>query len=196
MFAEQIEKFLSLVLDDDKFYFQETAFILLQSATCLKKFTAHGATVGWNAIFQYATNLMAQPWRKEYYTIRMFSGYYQHNVEDNLAEAWRLLGKIGYDRIDNKLVLLPPLDPDALLLVARDALVAYVECQMIQSIWEGLHKRGAAYTWIQLLEYRKYNICSVHSAVAALNTEYRYRLQQSRHCHDHFDPVTHLHANF
>lgn len=94
-------------------------------------FTAYKALIGFEAIAQYANNLFRKPWRKEYRTIKMYSGYYQHEVKANLYDAEKLFEAMGYTLMPNQtLVLDGPICPDQVTNVSRDAMTAYVECQV------------------------------------------------------------------
>ena len=54
-----------------------------------------------------------------------------HDIEENLVGADRLLDCMGYKRVDHSsLVLEQPIDVDAVISVSRDAIVAFVECQV------------------------------------------------------------------
>ena len=61
-----IKEYLCLVPHNRKFSFRETADVLHQSATQKEDFSGCRAASAWNAIGMYASNLLAQPWRKEY----------------------------------------------------------------------------------------------------------------------------------
>lgn len=109
--------------------------------------------MGFEAISQYANNLFRKPWRKEYRCIKvrkyeiyykmrisnvtlvnfqMFSGYYQHEVKTNLIDAEKMFEAMGYTLLPNQtLVLDGPICPDQVTNVSRDAMTAYVECQVI-----------------------------------------------------------------
>lgn len=67
-----LKEFLSLASQDRKFYLPETNDVLQQSVLEMDEFTAYKAALGFDAISQYANNLLAKPWRKEYRTIKVF----------------------------------------------------------------------------------------------------------------------------
>lgn len=61
----------------------------------------------------------------------MYSGYYQHEVKANLVDAERMFEAMGYTLLPNQtLVLDGPICPDQVTNVSRDAMTAYVECQV------------------------------------------------------------------
>jgi hypothetical protein len=57
---------LCLVPHDRKFSFLETADVLHRSAIQKEDFSGYRAASAWNSIGIYASNLLTQPWRKEY----------------------------------------------------------------------------------------------------------------------------------
>lgn len=61
----------------------------------------------------------------------MYSGYYQHEVKANLIDAQKMFEAMGYTLLPNQtLVLDGPICPDQVTNVSRDAMTAYVECQV------------------------------------------------------------------
>lgn len=61
----------------------------------------------------------------------MYSGYYQHEVKANLLDAEKLFEAMGYTLMPNQtMVLEGPICPDQVTNVSRDAMTAYVECQV------------------------------------------------------------------
>lgn len=65
------------------------------------------------------------------YAPQMYSGYYQHEVDANLIGAEKLFEAMGYTLLsDQTLVLDGPICPDQVTNVSRDAMAAYVECQV------------------------------------------------------------------
>lgn len=66
-----IKEYLCYVPNERKYVFQETADILHRSAATVKDFSGYRACTAWRALSLYAANLLAQPWRKEYRTLRV-----------------------------------------------------------------------------------------------------------------------------
>ncbi|KAJ1524137.1 hypothetical protein ONE63_010667 [Megalurothrips usitatus] len=167
-----IRKYLCLVAHGRKFIFPETAEILRRSVEVKGSFSAYRASTAWNAIARYAANIVAQPWRKEFRVIKTFSGFYMHDVEENLAYAERLLDCMGYRRLDHSsLVLEQPIDLDAVINVSRDAIVAFVECQIMKEIWEGVYPQFEC-SWLEILNFRESHIGSPESAIKSFSYMY------------------------
>lgn len=61
----------------------------------------------------------------------MYSGFYQHEIANNLKDAELLFVEMGYKLLPNQtLLLVGPICPDQVSNVSRDAMTAYVECQV------------------------------------------------------------------
>lgn len=61
----------------------------------------------------------------------MYCGFYVHNIEANLVGAEIMFEVMGYKyEGDSVLVLDGPVCPDRVASVSKDALMAYVECQV------------------------------------------------------------------
>lgn len=66
-----------------------------------------------------------------YNVSQIYSGFYQHEVENNLIDAVKMFEAMGYTQLDNEtLVLQGPICFDQVANVSRDAMAAYVECQV------------------------------------------------------------------
>lgn len=62
---------------------------------------------------------------------QLYAGYYQHEVKENLVDAEKMFEAMGYTLLPNRtLVLDGPICPDQVTNVSRDAMTAYVECQV------------------------------------------------------------------
>lgn len=62
---------------------------------------------------------------------QQYGGFYQHNIESALSGAERLFTLMGYRATGQKsLSLEGPVEQDAVTKVARDCILAYMECQV------------------------------------------------------------------
>lgn len=83
---------------------------------------------GFESISMYANNLFTKPWRKEYRTIKTYSGFFIHEIKSNLIDPEELFIAMGYKKAANHtLVLDGEICPDQVMNVSRDAMTAYVE---------------------------------------------------------------------
>ncbi|XP_022223857.2 protein tamozhennic [Drosophila obscura] len=154
-----LKEFLCVVPHDRKFFLPETGHILRKSVRELTEFTAQNAIVGFETISQYANNLFTKPWRKEYRTLKTYSGCYQHDILSRLLDADQLFLAMGYRRIsDDTFVLEGPICPDQVTNVSRDAMAAYVECQIMKHIHAGVHAEGFPCSWKEIFQYRERHI--------------------------------------
>ncbi|KAK2577266.1 hypothetical protein KPH14_003404 [Odynerus spinipes] len=175
-----IKEYLCLVPNENKYMFHETADILHRSAAILQDFSGYRAATAWSAISLYAANLVAQPWRKEYRTLRTYSGYYKHEVQANLIGAELMFEQMGYKHAGREvLVLEGPIDPDKVTNVSRDAIVAFVECQILKQIWECVSKNYTI-SWLEVLEFRENHVGTPEQAIRALNHRFFEKLHQNR----------------
>ncbi|PSN30338.1 hypothetical protein C0J52_26390 [Blattella germanica] len=178
-----IREYLCLVPHDGKFCFRETADVLHQSATIKEDFSGYRAASAWNAIGMYASNLLTQPWRKEYRELKLFCGFYKHEIEANLVGAELMLQAMGYKHTGHTTMVLDgPIDPDRVSSVSRDSLVAFVECQLLKTIWEEVSRRFNC-SWLEVLEFRENHIGTPESAAKGLVYSFHHRQYQEQHQH-------------
>lgn len=175
-----IKEYLCFVPNENKYIFQETADILHRSAATLQDFSGYRAATAWSAISLYAANLLAQPWRREYRTLRTYSGYYKHEVEANLIGAELMFEQMGYKHTGLGILTLEgPIDPDKVSSVSRDAIVVFVECQILKQIWENV-SQNYGISWLEVLEFRENHVGTPEQAIRALNFRFLEKMHQNR----------------
>uniref|UniRef100_A0A182YNR6 Uncharacterized protein n=1 Tax=Anopheles stephensi TaxID=30069 RepID=A0A182YNR6_ANOST len=213
-----IEKRLGKVPPNEKFYLDDTRYAFDSSVAHLDDFSAYKASIGFEAISQYANNLFVKPWRKEYkvikvinslwdtvpcffffvnsfisdrflplLTFQMYSGFYQHEIAANLVNAEKLFQAMGYQLMPNKtLVLDGPICPDQVMNVARDAITAYVECQMMKRIYSELTSLRLSIDWIDIYNFRSYHAADVMQTVKqmALSIQEKHHKKQQAKLRD------------
>lgn len=178
-----IKEYLCLAPHDRKFCFRETAEVLHQSATSKDNFNAYKAALAWDALGLYAANLISQPWRKEYRVLKMYCGFYKHEIEANLIGAEVMLEAMGYKHVGNTTMILDgPIDPDRVTNVSRDSLMAAVECQLLKMIREEVARRFPCH-WLDVLEFRENHICTPENAVKGLVYQFHLREYQEQQQH-------------
>lgn len=110
----------------------------------------------------------------------MFSGFYQHEIANNLINAEELFIAMGYKLLPNHtLVLEGPICPDQVTNVSRDALTAYVECQIMKQINAELTSMGLATTWQEIYSFRELHVGDSSQSIKGLAQI----LQSQRHNH-------------
>ncbi|XP_046970161.1 uncharacterized protein LOC124537377 [Vanessa cardui] len=164
-----ILEYLTLVPHECKFGLAETGKVFQRTINELPDFSAYRAGIGWAAIARYAGNLLAQPWRKEYRVIRLYSGFYKHEVEANLSGAESMLAALGYRAAGaGRVALGAPVCPDMAAAVSRDAIIAHCECQIMSQIWESVWGSGARVSWADVARERSAHVAAPAAAAARL----------------------------
>uniref|UniRef100_A0A1Q3FGY2 Putative transcription factor mef2a n=1 Tax=Culex tarsalis TaxID=7177 RepID=A0A1Q3FGY2_CULTA len=176
-----------------KFLLLPTVQVLQSSIAKMEDFSAYKASIGFEAISQYANNLFTKPWRKEYKVIKMYSGFYQHEIAANLVGAEALFEQMGYKTLPNKtLVLDGPICPDRVTNVSRDAITATVECQIMKEIFAQLTDMKLAVNWSDIYSFRELNTMNVEQTVqnmAMLIQEKHHKNQQARRKESYGNPL-------
>ncbi|XP_054710269.1 uncharacterized protein LOC129219973 [Uloborus diversus] len=174
-----ISEFLCVVSHGAKFTFIEISNILSHNIENNPNFSAYKAASAFEALEKYATNLISHPWRKEYKTVKLYSGFYKHSVESQLIGGDSVLQLLGYQFTDEGVLFLDePVDPDKVARVALDCLTAYVECQIMVQICE----RVKAYkcSWLEIHNVREDYICGVDEAIRILHQLKRNAIEQDK----------------
>lgn len=111
----------------------------------------------------------------------MYSGFYQHEIKNNLLDAEKIFIAMGYKLMPNQtLVLDGPICPDQVTNVSRDALTAYVECQIMKQVNSELTSIGLATTWNEIFNFRECHIGDSSQTIKGLT-----QMLQSRQMHIH-----------
>ncbi|XP_067004608.2 protein tamozhennic [Anabrus simplex] len=175
-----IREYLCIVPHDRKFSFRETADVLHRSASTKEDFSGYKAASAWKAIGMYAANLLSQPWRKEYREMKMYCGFFKHEVDANLVGAELMLEAMGYKHIGNTTMVLDgPIDPDRVSNVSRDSLMAAVECQLLKAIWEEVQSRFPC-GWLEILEFRENHVGTPENAIRGIVYRFHQRQYQEQ----------------
>lgn len=163
---DYIIEYLSLVPHECKFGLAETGKVFQRTINELPEYSAYRAGLGWAALARYAGNILAQPWRKEYRIIRLYCGYFKHEVEANMVGAEILLEAMGYKSVGSgRMVLEDPICPDMVAAVSRDAIIAQCESQIMSHIWEAVWSSGSRVSWGEVARERTAR--AAHAAAAA-----------------------------
>ncbi|XP_075165453.1 PUB and ZnF_RBZ domain-containing protein tamozhennic [Haematobia irritans] len=177
-----LKELLCMVQHDRKFFLPETALVLKNSIRELSDFNGQKAISAFEAISQYANNLFTKPWRKEFRILKTYSGFYQHEIKTNLADAEKLFEAMGYRRLsDDTLILDGPICPDQVTNVSRDAMTAYVELQIMKNVYMALDANGMTTSWLDIFRYRENHIGGISQAIKDLiyaNEEKRFRARE------------------
>lgn len=87
---------------------------------------------------------------------------------------------MGYRHTENATMTLQGvLDPDTITSVSKDAIMAYVECQIMKHIWEALSCHFHI-TWLEILEFRENHTGTPDQVIRALTFKYREKQYQEQ----------------
>ncbi|XP_072836755.2 spermatogenesis-associated protein 2-like protein [Pogona vitticeps] len=123
-----------------------------------------------------AINLSFFPWRKEFGTIKTFSGVYVHVLQGVLPEAdiTKSFRRLGYVPRDNFRLVLSKLPPGSILLSAACGFfAARVECEILGKLVASLEPCVVSPN--QLLQARRESDGSLEGSVAKLRSLVRWR---------------------
>jgi len=179
-----VKEYLCLVPQDRKFVTLSTGDIINNSVRWISEFSLVKASEAFQCVEQYAANLINQPWRLEYRTIRQFNGFYMHNIKSVLSGAEKLFFDMGYTRDDADPEILKlqtnragdvAVNLDKVTQVARDCLLARMEAIILQEIYAGVVPQFPL-SLEELMEFRRDHIGTPEDAVREL----LYRKSQNR----------------
>lgn len=135
----------------------------------MKDFSIVKMLNGFESISQYANNLFTKPWRKEYRTIKMYSGFFIHEIKSNLIDPEELFVAMGYRWQNQELVLDGEICPDQVMNMSRDAMTAYAECKIMHRIYSDLTTTyKIACTWQDVFSYREEYTGGVTETIGAI----------------------------
>jgi len=171
-----VAEYLTLVPQDRKFVSASTGDLIANSAKWKPDFSLVKAANAFRAIEQYAANLINQPWRQEFWSIRQYSGFYKHSVETALFGPEKLFLDMGYSASQGQAQVLclaqprvgeTPVNTDMVTSVARDCVLACVECQLLADIHSGVVTQFPI-TLDEVVDFRRDHIGSVEVCVREL----------------------------
>lgn len=89
----------------------------------------------------------------------MYSGFFQHEVKTNLLDAEKLFEAMGYKKVPTDLLVLDEaICPDQVTNVSRDAMAAFVECQLIKEIYSGLTEMQLSCSLVDIYKFRECHV--------------------------------------
>jgi len=194
----RVKEYLCSVTQDRKFVNSSTGDILNNSFRWISDFSLSKAAEAFQCIEKYAANLINQPWRVEYRTIKQFNGFYMHNIKSVLSGAEKLFFAMGYtrDAADPETFKLETtrtnevnVNRDTLTTVARDCLLARMESIILQEIYSGVILQFPL-SLEELFEFRRDHIGTPETAIRELV----YRKNQSRF--QQFNPLQQVYSQY
>lgn len=132
-----------------------------------------------HAVEQYAVNLIKEPRRQDLWKIHQLSVPYRESIQEGLFYADQLFLEMGFvPTCVGVLLELPPCHSEqehpvniaAVRSVARDCLLAFVECSIIAKIQSRVSAAGVSLNsgaeLVKLVKFRRDNVGSVEKAAA------------------------------
>lgn len=153
-----IKQYLGLVQNDNRF--TNDAFAQLFKYNFEKKpdFNVKDGQQAFDNLHKYASNLMSYPWRKEFHSVKLYCGFFKHQVARHLLKADTVLRLMGYNPSSNTancLIMEEPLDPDKLIMVSLNCLIASCECEVIQEIYTIVRSSKCSCTYKEIYTIRQ-----------------------------------------
>ncbi|XP_032786556.2 LOW QUALITY PROTEIN: uncharacterized protein LOC116923801 [Daphnia magna] len=166
-----MKEYLCLVTSNQRFYSTTTKAVLYTSILRRsEQFSPNRFRHAWEMLATYAANLLSQPWRKEFNEIRLYSGAFKYQIEQQLIGAEEILMEMGYtlDIEYNRLIVQGVLDYDRVIISHRDCLLAEVESQILCEIHAALSVSARPCSWVSIFDFRDSYVGSVNHCVRGL----------------------------
>nr|CAH0108682.1 unnamed protein product [Daphnia galeata] len=166
-----MKDYLCLVTANQRFYSPTTKAVLYTSILRQSdQFSPNRFRHAWEMLATYAANLLGQPWRKEFNEIRLYSGAFKYQIEQQLIGAEEILMEMGYtlDIEYNRLIVQGVLDYDRVVISHRDCLLAEVESQILCEIHASLSVSPRPCSWVSIFDFRDSYVGSVNHCVRGL----------------------------
>lgn len=155
---QSVKKYLEFVQNDNKFTCDSFAQLFKYNFERNHDFNVKDAQQAFDNLQKYASNLMSFPWRKEFHSIKLYCGFFKHQVARHLLKADMVLRLMGYNPNVNSassLILDEPPDPDKLIMVSLNCLIASCECEVICDIYTQVKNNKCTCTHKEIYMIRK-----------------------------------------
>jgi len=170
-----VAEYLCSVPHDRRFVSLSTGDLIMWAHWYAPNFSMAKMGNAFHAVEQYAVNLIKEPRRQDLWKIHQLSVPYRESIQDGLFGADKLFLEMGFAPTSTLGVLeLPPcpsghpVNIAAVTCVARDCLLAFVECSLIAKIQSRVGAAGVSLNsgaeLIKLVKFRRDNVGSVEKA--------------------------------
>ncbi|GAB6032685.1 hypothetical protein CHUAL_011561 [Chamberlinius hualienensis] len=157
-----ISSHLSTVPHKEKFPCPRFLEILRRTIEDKVDFNASSAAKAFDILQSYAENLISQPWRREFRCLKLYNGFYKHNLESRLSCSEDVFDMMGYEEGElMEMNLEGPVDPDRVIDVSLNCLIAVVECKIMSEVLDKLSESS----WQEIASVRRHNICGVAKTI-------------------------------
>jgi len=154
-----VVNYLLKIPHQNKFLLPELNFIFENCVENNSLFEPLKAAESFDVLFKITNNLILKPWRKEFYQICIYNGYFKHLVSQQIPHYEHLLKLMGYElKSKNGILnyyLTQRVSNEVLKLISFDCYVAYVEFRYIHQFAEILRNKNIRPNWSNIYNLRR-----------------------------------------
>ena len=166
---DEVVKYLSIVPHDRRFVSLTTGDIITSTMMSHPNLSLPNIASSFRAVEQYASNLINDSGRTvpELWKIDQRSSFYVETIQNRLAGgAVKFFLEMGFTNTAPFILELPALNISAVTAVARDCLLAAVECSLMAEIETGVSEAGFPFfSLLEIDQFRRNNLGSVKQAI-------------------------------
>ena len=166
---DEVVKYLSIVPHDRRFVSLTTGDIITSTMMSHPNLSLPNIASSFRAVEQYASNLINDSGRTvpELWKIDQRSSFYIETIQNRLAGgAVKFFLEMGFTNTAPFISELPALNISAVTAVARDCLLAAVECSLMAEIETGVSEAGFPFFFLlEIDQFRRNNLGSVKQAI-------------------------------
>ena len=169
----KVAEYLSIVPHDRRFVTKSTGDLITNTIKWSPNLSPAKIAGALCAVEEYAAKLIREPSRKELWRIDQRSAFYAETIGGGLVGADKLFQDMGFrgtsgpflelsgSRVNHK-----PVDISAVTTVARDCLLASVECSLIAETLTGVTEDGLSRcSLLDIDKFRRQNVGLVNQAI-------------------------------
>ncbi|GCC31955.1 spermatogenesis-associated protein 2 [Chiloscyllium punctatum] len=121
----------------------------------------------------FCTNLFLYPWKKEFKTIKTFTGHFVYYIKSALCEEdiWNILYQIGYHLEKETFELKNKVNANFVKLISFELFLARIECENLLEICSQIKDKG--YSELNVVEERKNNAEDVRGCIDVMKRQRR-----------------------
>ncbi|XP_067904303.1 spermatogenesis-associated protein 2 [Heterodontus francisci] len=145
----------------------ENALRMLRTSSLSALLTAFGI------LETFCTNLFLYPWKKEFKTIKTFTGHFVYYIKSALCDddIWNILYHIGYYHEKEMYELKNKVNTNRVKLMSFELFLAGIECENLLEICSQI--KGKGYSELNVIEERKNSTEDVRGCIDALKRQRR-----------------------
>ncbi|XP_067650809.1 uncharacterized protein [Haliotis asinina] len=134
---------LSRIERQCRFQYQEFWTVIEKTAQ-MGKLIPDKAAEAFQNLEKYFILLYKMPWKREFRKLKTYCGYFQSKIRSHLEDPESILCLVGFQPdTANTLVLKGEPDPQLIITVAFECVVATVECEMLSEFHRKMKEGGA-----------------------------------------------------